>query len=358
MIDQRELEQRLSEAFAWRADHTIVETQVRIDASRPTGLAASGEERRVPARGVSLVAAGLVLVCGGVAIAGLTGGGSQPTAESRPPDVTMVEPPIEVTSSGRWTADADSGLTLRRAEDWDVSTFTDAFDVRIYATDSPQPEEGPALIVSGYEDIVGPPGPHPETVTVRGVAADLVDGIGGSRTLVFFVDGFIYSLTAFGMTDEQLVAVAESAQPSPDGYGAIIDPSLLPEGVTQQFVGWRESWFVSAEASAQTAPRVEFDGPIDGASGVFVSFADPRLARLSRLAYGDVRDVVVNGWPGYVWASEAADSAAVVWATGSHTVYLTGVGLNAEALLDVAESLRPASDEEWSAVLATSGTVL
>lgn len=242
---------------------------------------------------------------------------------------------------------------MTSAEDWDVSTFTDSFDVRIYATNLAHPERGPALVVTAYPDIVGSPGPHPETVEVRGVIGDLTDTVGGSRTLVFFVDGYIYSLTAFNMTDEQLLALAESARPSADGNGAVVDHAALPDGVIEQLVGWRETSFVSSAASATIAPRVELNDPTTGSTATYLSFADPGLARLSRLAYGRINETTVNGQPAYIASTNDPRYSTVVWAAGSRTVFLSGSGFSNDELLAIAESLRPISDTEWAAMQAS-----
>lgn len=362
MIDQHDIEDRLSDAFAWRADHTVVETEPRMSSHSPL----VEPESRPATRGRVLVTAAAVIlaVVATYAVVATRDNGDEVASMPNSSTVATTNADEGGSSEGRLGLDPATGFVVLTAEDWmpsgllDPQTMEPTFQTRIYATAQADPEAGPALVMiasPGFDD--GPEPPTPPGAIDVGVgdgAGELFDGGGGAKGLQFRSDGYFYQLRSFNLTNAELIAAAESASPSPDGNGAVIDASALPTGVSEQFVGWSESMFVSAEASRLVAPRAEFGDPETGATVMYASFADPDLFRLNRLAgYSSITSYDVNGAPAFVGSFGQREFSSVVWRRGQRTFVLTGAGVDEAQMLELARALHPVSDEEWMVMTAT-----
>ena len=362
MIDQHDLEDRLSDAFAWRADHTVVETEPRMCAHSTL----VEPESRPATRGRVLVTAAAVIlaVVATYAVVATRDNGDEVASMPNSSTVATTNADEGGSSEGRLGLDPATGFVVLTAEDWmpsgllDPQTMEPTFQTRIYATAQADPEAGPALVMIASPGFDG--GPEPPTppgaidVDVADATGELFDTAGGAKGLQFRSDGLYYQLRSFNLSNAELIAAAESASPSPDGNGAVIDVSTLPDGVSEQFVGWSESVFVSVEASRLVAPRAEFGDPETGATVMYASFADPDLFRLNRLAsYTRITDYDVNGAPAFFGSFEDPAFSTVVWRQGLRTFVLTGTGVDETQLLELARALHPVSADEWSVMTNT-----
>lgn len=233
-------------------------------------------------------------------------------------------------------------------------TDAELFPRRIYAIDGPRPEDGPSLVVESFDVDARTPEVTSSTATVSVGDVDgfLFDRAAGGRGLVYETDGFWYDLTAYNLTDTQLLAAGEAARRSDDGNGAIIDPSGLADQLTTEAVGVAgESWFLSLTAIDNPMSGARWE---DGARSMWLqSFKqDPSIDRFQRIGAATVVDTTVSGQPAFIRTIEGQDDfRSITWRTDGHTHSLGSLGVSEQDLVQFAETLRPATTVEWDAVV-------
>jgi hypothetical protein len=330
-----------------------------VPPDRPTGRGG-----RRPARRKFLAAAAVaVLAAAGGAVAVVTDDGG--------PDVTSGGEPDYLLPG--WLPGGFEPLSAAGVPDTAAMGF-DA-DIAVYGDpDSDDPwSAGLAVIhLVADEDVLGDPRSDGEAVTVAGHDARLreaeSEGFGGRRPagpgweVEWEVDdGRIIVVGA--LPSDEVLAAAEAATTEP-----AIDPAGLPDGYTELARGPMEE-----PSLLYTSLFEEFlDGSVDGA-GLAVTYADPSdsasvrpavvvaqrpgpasAVDLLRLSFDDGDVTTVRGRHAVIGrGSEPPGSAgetgivAVQWAEPEgQLVTVVGFGVAEDAVLQVAEGLRPASAGE------------
>ena len=288
---------------------------------------------------------------------------------SRPADDPSVGGPTDATAptssaaavGGRMTLGAvPAGWSFEAASDSRLSTDAIYSVERIYATNSAAPETMPALALTAFPADVGSPSipDSAEPVSVLGADGHLFPSAGGGQSLAFGpIDGFHYLLVGYHVSRDQLVAAANAVHQAPDRYGAIVDSTALPPGVSEKGAGVvSEIWFITKEAAAHPIPEGHWtNGP---GSLWYYSFADAALPPLGRLGFETVTDTTVNGHPGYLATSQQFNVVSLTWSDDDRSYMVASHdGLGADELHATASSLRPATSDEWAAMTRARATV-
>jgi hypothetical protein len=231
---------------------------------------------------------------------------------------------------------------------------------RIYARPTATPEAGPVLIVTSYGDDSGRLENYPSTarsIDVGG-ATGKQWGRGGRNFMAVHRDGYWFHLEWSGVADPE--AIAAGMRRSPDNYGAVIEPAVLPAGVVELAAGKQGSAdsVFNAAAMENPTPFVSWGGYLSKPGLSYVSLVEsPRefLARRVSFGYSSIADVVINGNPGVLFtvASDVPQPTVLVklvWNDGRRTVLLTASNVASDEVVAMARSLRPATDEEWRAM--------
>lgn len=270
----------------------------------------------------------------------------EPAATDTVPTASTVPAP---STPGHWTLDAPpDGLQLTNVSDGRSLAASDQFVTRIYASASLTPELDPLVLLTSYPDGVGSP-----VIPGNAVSVD-VDGVVGRQwsksgrdVIALQRAGFWYLLETAGITD--IAALAATAQRSSDNHGAVIDATLLPSGVTEAAVGAvEEVRFFNTEVLANSIPSVHWETPSRDAGIFYQSIVEsPAQFPLHRIeyAYTSITDITVNGHPATTLVGDGF--VTVTWNDGQRTVIVTGYNVQADVVINVATSLRPASDYEW-----------
>ena len=268
------------------------------------------------------------------------------TTDTVPPASTVPAP----STPGRWTLDAPpDGLQLTNVSDERSPAVGTQFVTRIYASASLTPELDPLVVLTSYPDGVGSP-----VIPGNAVAVE-VGGLVGKRWTKSGRDviavqraGFWYLLETSGITDA--IALATMAHRAPNNYGAVIDATLLPPGVSEAGVGTvEEVRFFNTDVLVKAIPSVHWETPSRDA-GVFYKSIVESAAQfpLHRIEYPytSITDITVNGHPATTLVGDRF--VTVTWNDGQRTIIVTGYNVQADVVLSMATSLRPASDLEWT----------
>lgn len=299
-------------------------------------------------RRLVLVAAASVAVLGGVAGAWvITHRPIEPAATTHTAQPVSTTPPP--STPGHWMLDAPpDGLQLSDVSDERSAAGSDQFVTRIYASASLAPELDPVVVLTSYADGVGSP-----DIPASAVAVDVGGLVGkqwtnsGRDVIAVQRAGYWYQLETSGIINA--AAMAATAQRAPDNYGAVIDAALLPPGVSEAGVGTiEEVRFFNTDVLANSISSAHWEMPTRDA-GVFYQSIVESAAQfpLHRIEYPytSITDITVNGHPATTLVGEGF--VTVTWNDGQRTTIVTGYNVQADVVLSVATSLRPASDHEW-----------
>lgn len=270
-----------------------------------------------------------------------------------PAATTDIVPPVSTvpapSTPGRWTLDAPpDGLQLSNVSDGRSVAGGDQFVTRIYASASLTPELDPLVLLTSYPDGVGSP-----VIPGNAVAVDVGGLVGkhwtnsGRDVIAVQRAGFWYQLETSGITNA--AALAATAHRAPDKYGAVIDATLLPPGVSEAGVGTvEEIRFFNTDVLTNSIPSVHWE-TLSRDAGVFYQSIVESAAQfpLHRIeyAYTRITDIAVNGHPATTLVGDGF--VTVTWNDGQRTIIVTGYNVQADVVINVATSLRPASDYEW-----------
>jgi hypothetical protein len=290
---------------------------------------------------------------------------------SRPAELPAAVDVPTTGAAGHMTLDTPPpGWGFEYASDSIDTSGSDRVVQRIYATASPTPETGPALVLTSMSAAYGKPGvfgataiEHPDriSVDVQTAAGELTPSDGGGRSLTFGpLDGFNYLLTGYHISQDELVAAANTVHVSPDGHGSVIDQTALPAGVAERGTGLvSEIWFISTLAATHPIPEAHWTDSFGELW--YRSFEDPAMTPLRRFGFDNVTDITVNGQPGYVATVAPAyppgTVASVMWSDGTRTFLLASNRIGAAQLQTLAAALRPATDAEWAAMTKQQQTI-
>ena len=245
------------------------------------------------------------------------------------------------------------------------TAFTTDERYRIYATDSQTPEADPWLWVMHNPTVNSGFGWGNEDpavdVMVNGRSAVLVEQATGVLELFLNPDFPVevnsgdqgafatVLLRAHGIDRDTLVRLGASITSSDDGFGMLIDPSLLPAGVTQQArsIPSYDSAVVPLGSISASVTWEDSGTRLVGLSW----FDDPdgRGFRATRLMYPTVIDTPVRGGTGYV-ASFRPDNLVLIWHEDERTFVMPSYPYNAASLVALATTVRPATMDEWQAL--------
>lgn len=244
---------------------------------------------------------------------------------------------------------------------------------RWYTSTMDRPELEPRLklaTVSATPESVGeiPPGGVDATrVTVHSGTGWLYDDPASDGRVVAFIDGgTVFVLTGYQLDDDQLLRAADSTILADDGdLGAVIEPGGLPAALVERAAGiLSEQGFTPFETLQHRHASVRwFNPPVgggppsDGSPMLWLAWGieNPALLPIHRLNYVTVTDTTVHGVPAFITTDDSSDHLSVVWSENGYTYTLGAWGLDPDTLLEAANQLRPATEEEWYALETEPG---
>lgn len=227
---------------------------------------------------------------------------------------------------------------------------------RWYTSDAAQPELSAWIAVDSFSaDQMSPDvPPEAEQVTVQAVDGHIYSTpVTTGMSLEFAVDGTTYVLTAGHLTDGDLLLAAEHVRLADDGYGAVIDPAGLVDGLSERGAGTMiETFFISRQALERPIPQTHWD-TADKNVWVSALTEDPALLPLQRLGYATVTDTTVHGQPAYLTSigDYQPEYRGVTWSENGITYLLGSNGFDDDTIIEYANLLRPASSSEWEQLL-------
>lgn len=341
------------------ADHRCVGTVVALPAANSaTDQRWSRRGFRQRTRVLMSVAAAAALLGGMVTLVARNPGA--PVTDRVPKSTVMPMGP-----TGALTLDpVPEGWTLTLATNRRRLNESGGFVDAIYASDSPRPELEPAIIATMVHQETGSPA-IPETgtrsTTVQGRPATLMARLPGAREVAFQRDGYWFTLTSYRMSETELLAAAERTTRSVDGKGARIDPAGLPAGLALRSVGFDGGVghvpFNAADLPAPSAAWHPVGAARDDTSGPWfayhASMADPALLPLGRIGGTSIDEVSVGGAAGYLVDNVGSPGVLKLrWVRDGVTYSAFAAGLDPTRMIELAESLRPATGAEWASMLA------
>jgi hypothetical protein len=172
-----------------------------------------------------------------------------------------------------------------------------------------------------------------------------------------FVDQSPFAVIIEGTVDDDaLIDAAEHLELDPvSGWGRFIGAAGLPPGVVETGRGWTVSDFASTATDVTTQPMVQINwGDAGGRSVFYVATADgPDFVTNLRLRHETITDVSVRGTAGFL-RTIRGDSGylGVVWREHGVTYQVGSQQLTESELLGLVEELRPATPDEWAAMVA------
>ena len=235
----------------------------------------------------------------------------------------------------------------------------------VYATDSAP--AGPVLTVGSG----GTPGEAPfnfnyQELSIDGRRAALADSSDGQRIMFIESDGYWIRLTSRHLDDAALTRLAQSAVRNADGT-AMIPPAQLSDGLTLvASPGTQYDPILAARVDGAVSTYV---AGTDGTSELALSVGRPAASTRAGVALrNDSRSITIGSTTGYGGSSDGGSVPPSVfrslyWERDGVSFYLLGDGLSDAEMLTAATSIRPATDDEWAALvnaplpnLVTQGT--
>ncbi|BAN01564.1 hypothetical protein [Ilumatobacter coccineus] len=312
-------------------------------------------------RWLAVAAAAIVVVGVGALVAVQRPGPDTPDVApaTQPPaavaDLAPGSPLVfDETPAALQNATFSAGNRFEPATAGDLAGTTDVPELvrRWYTGDAAQPELSPWIAVDSYPaDQMSPDvPPDAEQITVQGVDGHIYSTpVTTGTSLEFAVDEATYVLTAGHLTDGDLLLAAEHVRLADDGYGAVIDPAGLADGLTERGAGTMiETFFISRQAFEHPIPQTHWD---TADTNVWVSALteDPALLPLQRLGYATVTDTTVHGQPAYLTSlgDYQPEYRGVTWSENGITYLLGSNGFDDDTIIEYANLLRPATSNEW-----------
>jgi hypothetical protein len=304
-----------------------------------------GGYRRARRGGRLLAAVGVALVViGGLAVAvdrvqegGSTDSpGERVPAPSAPPGALVLDP-------------LPGGWTLQRATSnpW----RSDGEVVTVYAAQPGRGDQSATVFIQTVDADLGEPS-MTGTVTdvdVAGVTGHLHDSAFG-RALSFQRDGSWTTLTSQRYGDSALLAMAQ-ATTTADDRSTVIASDALPSELVERRTGHLfEAWWIDDAATGQVAPQANW---ISGERSFwYMSVADPDGAVPLRARGTIFAETTVWGAEAIVSGYDPAGSyRSVAWPSDGRMYLVGSRGLSTDELVAMANLLRPATDDEWQAIL-------
>jgi hypothetical protein len=368
MTTPTELTDRLGHLLDELAQSTpIDDTDTEFEPQRLTAINFENAQRRPAVAALSVAAAAAVLLVGGlVVVANRSGqGGSASPIVTAPIDAAAPNSgPEDAVAPGAMTFDslpAGFSLTSTNADvfadvDWDVKT-------RFYTADAESPDTAATFAVTtAPAGLAGWDVPtDATTVTVQGLEASIYDDPRtGGRSLSYLLVDQLYMITGYRVTDAEIITVAANtgpAGPGHDNYGAIVDPAGLPAGVDEAYIGgsWFERWFIGKNALTHPVPASHWDSET-ASLWIYSLQQNPRWLPLTRIGWTTITDITVHDQPAFiVTADTEPEFRGVNWIEGNITYLVGSRGLDDTQLLDLVQQLRPATTDEWTDMLTSSG---
>ena len=284
-----------------------------------------------------------------------------PTPTATMDTILPTMPASNAPNDGRLIVDPlPAGRQPSAASDKQYTGIPEFVTDRVYTTRSASPEDDVAFVVSTIGANIGQPyiGEGAETVTVQGVDAQVFpydpggSSIDDAEAVAFGpIDGFYFQLVGYRTTRDELITAANSIRRSPDGDGAIIDEAALPTGVIERAAGLpSELRLITREAAQRPSPNASWT---DGTRLVWYVSLDQSADLLSiyRIGFESVIDTSIHGHPAFVTTALNGRGRYLTWFDGSRTVLLGSTDLTDAELHAFAETLRPATAQEWPSLV-------
>jgi len=367
-VEEPSFEARVAAGLARLAERAPVSAPGAFDPQRP---------ERQPARGRRLSAVLVAAAVGIVTVAGLAAlanrSASPAPADVPPaPSITAPSEAVDVAEAvemapGRAlvpdrlpmalaNATITAGGRLEAIDD--VDEYSSGLVRRWYTSSLTDPEPGAWIAVDamGAELMEPFAAEGAVQVTVQGVVGEVYDDVWQAvRSLAFTIDGTTYVLSGDNVDDADLIKAGEHLRPSADGYGAVIEPNGLPDGVVERAAGTVfESWFISRESLSAPSPMLRVDEhPVQ--VWMEARREPAELLSLHRLGHASVTDVTVHGQPAFLTTlTVQPEYRGVTWHEEGVTYQLGSNHLSDAVVLELAEGLRPATLSEWDELVAAT----
>ena len=207
--------------------------------------------------------------------------------------------------------------------------------------------------------------------TVGGLQAAIGKNFDESQALVYgpVNDGFAVSISAIGVPEAQLLAIAEEITLDEDGATAtpVFGAALSAVGL-EPFLRYTAPSWGGVQVGVQL-PGLFGGDPTSTSIGYttsegfddYISITNQPLSgdfdtlALARFVIADGEDVSVHGVPALAGTMPKAfgKQPIVLWAEGGRLIVVT-TSQGVESLVDIAESVAVASDEDWAAAFEQS----
>lgn len=205
-------------------------------------------------------------------------------------------------------------------------------------------------------------------ITVQGAPGQLITSVGNRTIDLTFgpIDGLMYSVVTSELTQQETLAFAGAV--SAEGDASIVRDStalarLRPVGSIADFVAALRLVAGAIEPANEQAGVVsaQYGADTDRVSVTSRSATAEILPMLRFLLGATERDTTVHGEPALVFTADDGDPLAgsdelgtiVAWVEGDRAVMVSGQE-DAATTTSLAETVRPATDEEWAEVTRLS----
>lgn len=202
--------------------------------------------------------------------------------------------------------------------------------------------------------------------TVQGAPATIDQQGPGQLVEVEFgpVDGYLISVASSGLSKQQALALAEVVGVE-NGIPVVRDSTALldlqPLGSMAAYAATYELLLSAQSGGAFPTERtvsVQYGTDENAVSVTSREVSDKEWLKMAEFVLGGAADHTVHGHPAIAVETTGrgfgADATIVCWEEGGRMIMVTGHD-DVDATLLLAESVRPATDEEWDAVVAVQG---
>lgn len=264
-----------------------------------------------------------------VQVTRILGAGFTPVLTTRPPSSTIQRQyaeDIDRPETGRWLTITELPGEQFDGESWyDSSDFYGIF--RIELVDSATPLEAHSVTCeeSGSTTTISAADPQCRMTTM----------------LLTQVDNRAVGVMSSGLSDAEVQSVLLSLMPAPDGFGSVVDPAALPQGLSEIAAGAITAMF-EPRSAVDATDRVELSwvpgspevNPVLDSAGIdratIIAIADDGTGLAGqRLLLGEVKDANVGDDAAVVQISQS-DAVRVVWRRNGVLLMYEEVGSGAD----------------------------
>lgn len=352
MTDTTDTAVELDRYLSRLAESTQIENDLDAVLRNETRLGSGAPTKRRVSSQLLTQAAAIVLLVGAVALLIMFARPESPQIPSS--SVEQAVPPAPRLLA---PAFVPAGYAPTGFDEDARSVYESAGIERIYATRNALLGQGPTLSVVASNARLSEPQIDPsatDTEVQRSAGSIWSPGPGQERLRFGPIGATWFVVTGYGIDRATLLELAETVEPSPDGFGAVVDTSEAAATLEEVIAGARyETNFIARSALDQPISHAtwandtgsfEYFVSVDGAAAV-----DAGRISAGRSVYNTIRDIQINGEPAIIASGEnlGGNHTTIYWTAGRETITLTSLNMIEEDVIAVAESMRPTTIEKW-----------